>query len=212
MAKVIVLMGIDGSGKSTQAGLLCHALKKRGFKVKVIYAGNTGVKLGRRFSFYLSLPIDVIAHRLLNLHNKSALSKYRALLKLDEFLSFLNYIILVLPKILFYRRIYEVLITDRYVYDYILSVVARKRYSGTLIRILLRIVPKPTITILLDVDPLIAYQRKNGEKPVNELLLLRLLYNCFIAKIGGAIVDASGSKANTIKEILRAIKPCFLQK
>jgi thymidylate kinase len=51
MSKVIALIGIDGSGKSTHAELLCNALKKHRFKVKVIYAGNTGVRLGRRFSF-----------------------------------------------------------------------------------------------------------------------------------------------------------------
>jgi|GEM_PF-4426093 len=101
MTKLIVLIGIDGSVKSTQAELLYHVLKKCGFKVKVIYTGNTGVKLGRRFSFYLSLPIDVITHRLLGLFGRSALLRHPTLLKLEDFLLFLNYIVLVLPKFYF---------------------------------------------------------------------------------------------------------------
>jgi len=206
MAKIIALIGIDGSGKSMQAELLRRALKKRMSKVKVIYAGNTGVKLGRGFSFYLSLPIDVIAHRLLGLRNRSDLLKYRTLLKLEDFLSFLNYITLVLSKILFHKKICEVLITDRYVYDYILSVVARKRYSKTLIKVLLRVVPKPTITILLDIDPSIAYCRKGGEKSMSELLVLRSLYRRFIISIDGKIVDASGSKMDVFKEVLDRIR------
>jgi dTMP kinase len=211
MAEIIALIGIDGSGKSTQAELLYHALKKRGFKVKVIYAGNTGVKLGRRFSFYLSLPIDVIAHRLLGLHDKSALLKYRALLKLEDFLLFLNYIVLVLPKILLYKRMYDLLITDRYVYDHLISMLAQKRYSRALTKILLLIVPKPTITILLDIDPSIAYQRKGGENPANELSFLRPLYYRFVVGVGGIIVDTSGSKTETINRIWKAVRSCILQ-
>jgi dTMP kinase len=211
MAKVIALIGIDGSGKSTQAELLYHALKKRGLKVRVIYAGNTGVKLGRKFSFYLSLPIDVIAHRLLGLRDKSALLKYRALLKLEDLLLFLNYIVLVLPKILLYKRTCDFLITDRYVYDYVISMLMQKRYSRTFMKILLQIVPRPTITILLDTDPFIAYQRKGGENPVNELLFLRPLYYRFVVSVGGIIVDASGSKAETINGIWKAVRSCISQ-
>jgi len=207
MTKIIALIGIDGSGKTTQARLLYYALRKRKFKVKIIYAGNTGVSLGRKFSFYLSLPIDIILHRLLDVHDNSALLKYRTFLRLKAFLLFLNYLILVLPKILFYGRMYRVLIADRYVYDYIVSTILQKKYFRSLIKILLRIVPKPKVTLLLDVDSLIALHRKNAEKTLGELRLLRSIYLHLIANMNGIIIDASKSKIETFRDIMKIVKP-----
>jgi dTMP kinase len=206
MSKIIALIGIDGSGKSTQAKLLYYALKKHGFKVNVIYAGNTGVKLGRNFSFYLSLPIDVIVHRLLGSQSGSTLLKYRALLKLEDFLLFLNYIMLVLPKILLYRKIYKVLITDRYVYDYILSRIALDGSSPALTRFLMGMCPKPEMVILLNVNEDLAYNRKKEEKSVHELRFLRKLYLSFSIKYGCRIVDASKPKLVVFSELYRIIK------
>jgi len=212
MGLIVALVGIDGSGKTTQAFLLYNALKNHGFKSKVFYAGNTGIKVGRNHSFYLSLPIDIILKRLLKVYSRPIPPTYGILSRLECLLLFLNYVILVLPRILVYSKIYRLLITDRYLYDYFLSTILQGANSRTLMGVLLRMVPKPTITILLDVDPLTAYHRKDAKKPLDELWSLRLLYRCFIVSVGGKIINASSSKIYTFKEILRVVKPCVLQK
>jgi dTMP kinase len=54
-ALLLVLEGIDGSGKTTQAHLLAGALKRRGFKV-VLTREPTSGEAGQRLRHYLSGP------------------------------------------------------------------------------------------------------------------------------------------------------------
>ncbi|MEM3905682.1 MAG: hypothetical protein QXZ17_02255 [Nitrososphaerota archaeon] len=204
---LIAIMGIDGSGKTTQTMLLYKALRKIGYKVKATYAGNTGIKLGKTFSFYLSLPLDIFINRLVKMKKQDFYKRYPKLARLEEFLLFLNYILLVLPKVCLYRFFFKVIIADRYVYDYILSCIAySKPYSKTLIRILFRITQKPDLTILLDVDEEVAYARKCGEKPIDDLKKLRRLYLSFIAKIKGEIIQTYNRPAiRTFKDLLSLV-------
>lgn len=44
---IIVLMGIDGTGKSTQASLLFEYLRRKNVRVKKIYGGNTCINVGK---------------------------------------------------------------------------------------------------------------------------------------------------------------------
>ena len=204
---LIAIMGIDGSGKTTQTALLYKALKKLGYnKVKVIYAGNTGIKLGRKYSFYLSLPLDIFIHRIMKMEKQDFYEKYPKLASLEEFLLFLNYILLVLPKILLCQRFFKVTIADRYVYDYVLSRVAFIGNLHILNQILLCMTPKPKVTILLDVDENIAYNRKNREKPLGELKVLRKLYLNLVIKLGGYSVQTSKSKTEVLNELWRFIR------
>ncbi|MGC8949454.1 MAG: dTMP kinase [Infirmifilum sp.] len=207
MSRIIVLMGIDGSGKTTQGELLYYTFRKRRYKVKIIYAGNTGIRLGYKYSFYLSLPIDIITHRLLKVHEKTLLSRYNSLLKIENLLLFLNYVLLVLPKIYFYKRMSQIVIADRYVYDFILSRIALGASSRFLARILMGMTPKPDVLLLLDVSEDIAYRRKNGEKPLKELRILRRLYLSLMKRLGGYIVDASRTIPEVFDEIWRLVEP-----
>lgn len=204
---LIAIMGIDGSGKTTQTMLLYKALRKVGYKVKATYAGNTGIKLGKTFSFYLSLPLDIFINRLMKMKKQDFYKKYPKLARLEEFLLFLNYILLVLPKVCLYRFFFEIVIADRYVYDYIISCIASPRpCSKILMRALFKIVPQPDLTILLDVDEEVAYARKCGEKPIDDLKELRRLYLNFIVKIEGKIIQTHDRPAiRTFKDLLSLV-------
>jgi len=204
---LITLIGVDGSGKTTQARILYKVFKRFNYKVKFIYAGNTGIKLGKKYSFYLSIPVDIIIHRILKVQDKSSLlrSKYRFLLKFESYLLFLNYIILILPKILLCRQIYQLLITDRYVYDYILQRAIFEGSLSTINKILILMTPKPDLVTVFDLDEKIACNRKIEEKSVGELNILRRLYLRLGTKLSGHIIDASKPIAVVSDEILRLI-------
>jgi len=73
----------------------------------------------------------------------------------------------------------EILITDRYVYDYILSRIALGGNSQIFIRIIMGMCPKPEVVILLDVTEDLAYERKGRGKSIDELRFLRNFYISF---------------------------------
>lgn len=209
---IIGLLGIDGSGKTTQALFLSVALNKRGFRTKVIYAGNTGIKLTRKYSFYLSLPIDIFKNRILKIDEEEFYRKYRYIAKLEEFLLFLNYVLLVILKILFYKRLYDVVLTDRYVYDYILSrMIFSDAYSRILSKILLTLTPKPEVLIILDIDEEIAYIRKGGERPLHHLKFLRRGYLKLAHLLGASVVSSSTNVTATTRELWRLISSKLLK-
>lgn len=203
---IIALIGIDGSGKTTQALLLSRILESCGYRVKYIYAGNTGIKVGQKYSLYLSLPIDIIYHRLLKIELNPQIKKtllFCALSKLELLSQFLNYIVFILPRIIIYKKLHYIIVADRYVYDYLISSILQKKISKIYARILLRIVPKPDIIFLLDVDIHIAYKRKHGEKSIDELQALRTLYLCFSKWLECIFIDSNNKKEETLKLMLR---------
>jgi thymidylate kinase len=99
-----------------------------------------------------------------------------------------------------------VLIADRYVYDYILSRIVIRDKSLTLARTLVRITPRPDVVVLLDVNEDIAYNRKCGEKAMDELKSLRKLYLKLVTKLGGHVINASKSKFEVLNNIWKTIR------
>ncbi|MEM3885438.1 MAG: hypothetical protein QXG77_07070 [Nitrososphaerota archaeon] len=202
---LISIIGIDGSGKTTQAFLLYKNLKKLGYRVKVIYAGNTGIKLSKDYSFYLSLPFDVFVHRIMKMKKQDLYERYPSLAKLENFLLFLNYILLILPKIFLCRRFFKIVIADRYVYDHILShMVFSRTRSRTLSKILLMMAIKPEVLFVLDLDEEIAYNRKK-EKSLYYLKLLRRGYLKLANLLGAVLVSSDDSLTTTFKKLWRVV-------
>lgn len=206
---IVAFIGIDGSGKSTFSKILANYFTRGGFKVRVLYLGNHGIHLAKSYNFYLSLPLDIIRNRFLpkgymNSHKESKLSSF--LFLMSKLLLFLNYLLIVLPYLWFCKKRGYIIIADRYVYDYIINTIKEGTYSSVLSRLLLQFTPVPLLTLVFDIRPEVAYSRKNVEKSLADLRMLRSLYNKFLKIIKAKRIDAECNFDEVFMEIVDSLE------
>lgn len=130
-----VLDGMDGSGKTTIAGMLRDELESRGRSVLLIEHPNRRTHLGR------------LEARLLKIDGKPALVSAIALYVMDVVRS-----VWVLKR----NRVYDDVVFVRYVMavSYLPEGLARKAY-----KLFMSVLPSPDEKILVDVDEITAYGR-----------------------------------------------------
>jgi len=194
---IIGLIGIDGSGKTTQANLLLHSLKKDGncaiyvhsFSRKTL-ADNLGVR-----SF-----IDIFINRLNEPSERRLVMTTKVVLRLgviflDSWLAFVAYNAKYGERLVVY---------DRYQYDNLVLLASSHIALANLILIFSKLLPRPKITILLKVGPKTAIERKS-EHTYDDAKRICSLYEMLGQTLHIITVDAEQdmqSVRRQIKEIL----------
>ncbi|BCJ51719.1 hypothetical protein Asp14428_31940 [Actinoplanes sp. NBRC 14428] len=148
--RTIALVGIDGSGKTTQAHLLATALAERGWPAT--YRRNAG---GRRWFGRLAVA--------LGRRDGEHLLGRRAMLLVESVLRWLA----ILRTLLRRRLTGETAVMDRYAVCQYASIRAhaknprpeRLNRAERRARLAYRVFPRPDVTFLLAVDPEVAYDR-----------------------------------------------------
>ncbi|WP_199515430.1 dTMP kinase [Nucisporomicrobium flavum] len=148
--RTIALVGIDGSGKTTQAHLLAEALAERGLPAR--YRRNAG---GRRWFGRLATA--------LGRGDGEQLLGRRAMLLVESVLRWLA----ILRTLLRRGFTRETAVMDRYAVCQYASIRAhaenprpeRINRAERRARLAYRVFPRPDVTFLLDVDPEVAYDR-----------------------------------------------------
>ncbi len=143
----IVLEGIDGSGKATQAKLLVKYLKKNGFKVKTIDFPQYGTKSAGLIEEYLTGKYGKIDAYKASIFY--AVDRYDASFKIKKWLKEGN-----------------IVISDRYISSNAghqggkLNKKERKKYFNWLYNLEYGLfeIPKPKLTIILKTSPKLSYQ------------------------------------------------------
>jgi len=139
--RTVALVGIDGSGKTTQAHRLADDLAAQGFRAA--YRRNAG---GRRWFGRLAVA--------LGRRDADDLLGRRAMLFVESVLRWLS----ILRTLLRRTLTGELTVMDRYAFCQYASLRARSA-SERRARMAYRLFPRPDVTFLLAVDPAVAYDR-----------------------------------------------------
>jgi thymidylate kinase len=182
--------GIDGAGKSTQIAALRARFEDIGLRVRVIafwdeIATLTGVREGAGHAIFggdkgVGTPAAPINRRDKNVRSWP-MSCVRLCMYFLDALSVRR----VAAKAL--RSGADVVIFDRYIYDELANLSLRNPLMRAYARTMLRLVPSPQISYLLDADPAQARARK-PEYPLDFLCANRLAYLALSVPAGMTII------------------------
>lgn len=140
--RIIALVGIDGSGKTTQARWLARELTKSG--TSAFYFENAG---GRP-------PLNWLA-RYLGHADAPALFGARGFLAIESSVRFLS----IMRAVLWARATGRVAIMDRYTFCEIAMIRSRGDSGEARIRRLFSIFPVPDLVLFMELPPAIAQER-----------------------------------------------------
>jgi thymidylate kinase len=195
--------GIDGAGKSTQIEALCARLKEDGLRVLSIrfwddIARLTGLRETTGHTIFkgdkgVGTPSAPIIRR-----DKNVRSWFMTGARLFLYLIDAISVRFAVGKAL--RSEADLVIFDRYIYDELANLTLRNPAIRVYVRLIMKIVPKPDISYLLDADPVKACARK-PEYPLEFLHSNRQSYLDLSELVGGMTLILP----KPIKEVRREV-------
>lgn len=206
-AMLVSFSGIDGAGKSTQIANLCDNLRAAGLKVQLITFWDDVAQLR-------SLR-EGATHKLFH-GDQGVGSKEAPIRRRDKDV---RSPLMSLCRMAFYfldalslRRVankavhskVDVVIFDRYMYDELANLNLARSVTKYYVQSIMKIVPKPEVSFLLDADPVVACARK-PEYPIEFLHMNRKVYLSLSQFIGGIIIIPPNPLLEVNAEIARYI-------
>ena len=199
----VAVVGVDGSGKSTQTALLREALARSGARVAVIHP------YGWQFLFFLA-PRST--HRSDSTGRAGGLSPRQRLVSgvvsAAELLDIGAYLWITHLR----ARVLSAqcpqtywLLSDRSVVDVVVKHRRRRALPARVLQVWHRLVPHPRVTIWLSTDPAVAAQRDN-DFPLSYYAESHRLYRHVSEEFGWQTVDTSDRTPEEVhSEILRTL-------
>jgi thymidylate kinase len=197
--RLIVLSGLDGSGKSTHVAWISAALARQGEPYRIVWL---------RWVILTSLPLLAYgrlrgySRRHYNPRSQTTIveplyHRSRVMRSLWPRLFALDIALAAWWRVLRPLRRGETVVCDRYVHDVIVDIAAILK-NDTLVHArlasrLLALVPPDARTVLIDVEPEIAFARKHDVLDRPYLERRRPLYLELARRTGATIVDGSAS-------------------
>jgi thymidylate kinase len=197
--------GVDGAGKSTQIAALRKWLEAQGLRVTTItfwdnIATLTGIREGAGHKIFkgekgVGSPEAPVNRRDKNVQSWQMTCVRFCLYGLDAVSTRIN-----VKKALASDA--DVIIFDRYIYDQFANLKLRSGFVRAYVKALMKVVPRPDISYVLDADPEAARARK-PEYPLDFIYINRRAYLDLSDMIGGLTVIPAGPVQQMQAEILR---------
>jgi thymidylate kinase len=195
--------GIDGAGKSTQIEALRSRLEELGLKVLLVrfwddIARLTGLRESTGHRIFkgekgVGTPSTPVNRRDKNI-------TFWPMTGVRLFLYFIDAISVRLAVEKAVNSGADLVILDRYIFDELANLKLRNPAIRAYVRLIMRLVPKPDISYLLDADPVKARARK-PEYPLEFLHTNRQSYLALSDLVGGMTVIA----AMPVQEVKRVV-------
>src|SRR5579862_2075473 len=203
VVRTISFSGIDGAGKTTQIEELCAAMEEKGLQVRLIrfwddiaqftqFRESAGHKLfkGDKGIGSPTAPI----HRKDKNVRFWPMAVVRLFLYLADSFALRNFMRIARSSGA------DVIVFDRFIYDELANLNLSNPVMRWYAQCIMRYVPRPTISFLLDADPETARARK-PEYPVDFIRVNRAAYLKLSGMIGGMTIIYP----NTVREVSREI-------
>lgn len=211
---LICFVGMDGSGKTTQARRLAATLEVRGIKTK--YVWNT-------YRPFLTWPFMALA-RVVFFHDKDAFKDYsgysgtkkklfrnRLLSWTYENLKLFDYLCRNLVTVRLPLALGRTVVSDRYVHDVVANLTVdlgyTKNKTSRMFHKQFPVFHRPDAVFLIDVPEEIGYRRKTDTPSVEFLKERRRVYLEIGRDCGSIVLDGSRSQDELGIEIERYVLP-----
>lgn len=198
---LICFIGVDGSGKTTQANSLINHLQEKGYPCKYVWAASRPIlayiffAVTRLLGYWKRTRTDAYTDPL-DLAPEGFRDKLGSIWRFFVFLDFQIKTLITVELPLVFGRI---VVCDRYVYDLMMELIVSKLYSARFGKLILQTAPTPHITFLMDVPEDIAHLRRDNI-PLSALWARRKVFLNLGKILGFEILDASDdSKINMQK-------------
>ena len=213
---LVVLSGLDGSGKSTQTAILAERLGSDGIPAAVLW---------NRWKPFLSAGVIRLAKRHLKTQARVHEGDYRGFTdakrrsmksawkrNLWQIMVWGEYAMQVRARLLAHRRAGVTILCDRYVYDTLVDVAINfslpaNRIGELMNHPLLSLFPKPGLIMFIDVDPETGAARKSDGTPAAYLADRREYYASMARILHAPIIDGSASVESVARSIWEITRP-----